>query len=103
LTLPIDHLNRVELEGALAAAGLVDVRVEPVAGSYSLPPAEELLTELSPVFLCMPGFRSLTPAQRARLDAAVIRRVRRIETGVDAPPALQAQVAYGRVPGTVTR
>jgi SAM-dependent methyltransferase len=103
LTVPIAHLIDDELERALIDAGLVDVRVEPVSGSYSLPPAEDFLSELCTFFMHVPGFRSLTPAQRARLDAAVVQRVRRIESGAEAPPALQAQLAYGRVPGIVTR
>lgn len=98
-TAPMEYLKRDELAGALTGAGLVDVRVEPLPVNCSLPAAEDFLWELNPMFRHLPGFRSLTFAQRARLDAAAVERVHRIEAGAEAPPTSMAHVAYGRVPG----
>ncbi|MGW1507535.1 class I SAM-dependent methyltransferase [Streptomyces mirabilis] len=98
LDVPVDYVDAHELAAAVTRAGFLDVRVKPSTAEYLFPAADDVFWEFSSFYVKLPPFRSLTAAQRATLETAMIDRTRRIETGRVPRPELVFNVAYARVP-----
>ncbi|MDP9796017.1 SAM-dependent methyltransferase [Catenuloplanes nepalensis] len=96
LAVNLPALTPADFTAALTGAGFTDVRVAPITAGYALPAADEFLLEFSPFVITHPGYRAMSPTQRAGLDTALAARVRRIETGEEPRPPFEALVAWGR-------
>jgi len=96
----VGYVAPEELAGFFTAAGLAEVRVESRALDLVLPVAEDFWMEMHPIMAMQPDFVSLTAGERARLEGALIERLRRIQKGLEPNPQAQFNVVYAEVPGT---
>jgi SAM-dependent methyltransferase len=98
IAMGMEFVDPDEFAAALSAAGFVDVQVKPITADYAWPAAEEIFAEFQPFYVKFPPVQALSPARRADLEILLVERVRRIETGQDPWPVLEANVAYAQVP-----